>query len=211
MTMWRLEYSFGNKIRGSNVFIDLKKINSSGLHMVFCSNDFYFSFVFHVLQYRTFRRGWSLSCLEYSGGIRPRQIPDSLKFFHAGNCRSAWPQGGFSQVGAVIFPSFTLSMADLIAPQCSCPKTTISLAPESLQPYSRLPKISSLEIFPATRATNKSPMPQWNTSSTRHPESRRQDKITAAGYCHQRRYCVFLRRYCGRPGYRLYRAGCLAF
>src|ERR1700753_2480753 len=82
---------------------------------------------------------------------------------------------------AVILPYCTPSMADLIAPQSSCPKTSITFAPLILQAYSRLPNISVLAKLPATRATNRSPIPRFTTYSEGTRESRH-DKIAAIGY-----------------------------
>ena len=83
---------------------------------------------------------------------------------------------------AVIFPICTSSMADFMAPQLLCPKTRISFAPETLQANSKLPSTSTLTILPALRATNISPMPLSNTSSTGIRLSR-QDNTTDFGYC----------------------------
>ena len=58
----------------------------------------------------------------------------------------------------------------------------MSLAPDTLQPNSMLPNISSFTKFPATLATKRSPIPLSNTSSTGTRLSTH-ERITALGYC----------------------------
>ncbi len=82
----------------------------------------------------------------------------------------------------VIFPNSTPSQAALTAPQLSCPKTTISLLPATLQEYSKLPKISAFSKFPATLATKTSPICWSKTYSTGTLESIH-ERIAALGNC----------------------------
>src|SRR5438477_8651444 len=67
-----------------------------------------------------------------------------------------------------------------MAPQLEWPMTAINFAPEALQVNSRLPRISSFKMLPATRALKTSPMP-WSKMSSLDWRESRQLKITANG------------------------------
>ena len=73
-------------------------------------------------------------------------------------------------------------MAPLIAPQDVWPITRMTLAPESLQENSMLPRMSWFATLPAMRTLNTSPIPRSMITSAGARESM-QLRITAAGCC----------------------------